>query len=121
MLSLMHVYMLVYLYLQLSLEFTCTLHGERQSCSVRLYKVPKGCNPTLHRPTEQVSTIYTIKSFSFLDQLFNVKLNFMCKVWKEFVKKNKGAGQWKSELNIIMDFPVCWVGNIFLSNLNCSV
>ena len=110
--------MVVYLYLQLSLNFARNLHGERQSYSVRLHEVPTVCNPTLHRPIEQVSTICTIKSFSFLDQLFNVKLNFMRKVWKEFVKKNKGAGQWKSELNIIMDFPICWVGNIFLSNLN---
>jgi len=63
-------------------------------------------NPTLHRPIEQVSTICTIKSFSFLDQLFNIKLNFRRMVWKQFVIKNKGAGQWKEELDVKMSFPV---------------
>jgi len=29
-------------------------------------------------------------------------------VWKIFVKKKKGAGQWKSELNVRMDFSGMW-------------
>ena len=116
----MDVYMLVYLYLQLSLDFALTFHGERQSCSVRLHEVPTGRNPTLNRPIEQVSTICTIKSFLFLDQLLNMKLNFLRRVWKQFVKKNKGAGQGKSELDIRMDFSVCWVATNSLSNINCS-
>jgi len=85
----MHVYMLVYLYYQLSLDFARTLHRERRSCSVRLYEVSKGCNPTLLRPIEQVSSICTIKSFSSFDQLFNSKLNFKCRVLKKFMKKEQ--------------------------------
>ena len=100
--------MVVYQYLQLSLGFAHNLHGERQSCSVQLHEVPKGRNPTLPRPIEQVSTMCTIESFSFLHQLFNIKVNFLCRVWKQFVKKNKGAGQVKSELNVRIDFPVCF-------------
>ena len=57
----MDVYMLVYLYMQLSLDFAHTLHRERRSCSVRLYEVSKGCNPTLLRPIEQVSTMCTYR------------------------------------------------------------
>ena len=90
------------------MDFARTLHGERQSCSVQLHEVPKGRNPTLPRPIEYVSTICTIKFFSFFDQLFNIKLKFLRRVWKQFVKKNKGAGQVKSELNVRIDFPVCF-------------
>ena len=41
-------------------------------------------------------------------------------MWKQFVKKNKGAGHWRPELKVIMDYSVCWVANLFLSILNCS-
>ena len=39
-LCIIYIYMLVYLYLQLSMNFAHTLHRERQSCSVRLHEVP---------------------------------------------------------------------------------
>jgi hypothetical protein len=29
------------------------------------------------------------------------------------VKKNQGGGQWKDELDVRMDFPVCGVANVF--------
>ena len=112
--------MVVYLYLQLSLDFARNLHGEWQSYSVRLHEVPTCCNPTLHRPIEQVSTMCTIESFSFLHQLFNIKVNFLRRVWKQFVKKNKGVGQGKTQLDVRMNFPVCWFATISLSNINCS-
>ena len=78
-----------YLYLQLLLGFANTCHRERQSYSVRLYEKTKVCNPIFHRPIEQVSSICTIKSFSLLDQLFNIKLNLKHRVWKKFVKKEQ--------------------------------
>jgi len=37
----------------------------------------------------------------------NIKLNFEHRVWKKFVKTNKGRGQWRPELNVKMDYPVC--------------
>ena len=49
------------LYLQLSLGFAHNLHGDRQSYRVRLHEVPTVCNPTLHRPIEQVSTMCTYR------------------------------------------------------------
>ena len=67
----MDVYMVVYQYLQLSLGFARILHGERQSCSVRLDEVPTISNPTLSRPIEQVSILCTIKSY-----LFNFYMNY---------------------------------------------
>ena len=59
--------MVVYLYLQLSLGFSRNLHEERQSYSVRLHEAPTECDPTLHTPIEQVSTmcIYRI-IFNFI-------------------------------------------------------
>ena len=101
--------------------FANTFPREQQSCSVRLYEVPKEGNPTLLRSIEQVSSICTIKSFLCLKLLFNIKLNSERRVWKKFVKKNKEVGQLRQELNVIMDYPVCWVANLFLSILNCSI
>jgi len=69
---LIHVYILVYVYLQFPLDFARTLCGEWQTCGVRLYEEQKGRNPTHHRVIEQVSSICTIKSFSFLDQILNI-------------------------------------------------
>ena len=60
--------------------------------------MPKEGNPTLLRSIEQVSSICTIKSFLCLKVLFNIKLNSERRVWKKFVKKNKGAGQLRQEL-----------------------
>ena len=57
--------MLVFLYLQFSLHIARTLHGERQSHSVRLVEEEKGGNPIYHRPIKQVSLICTIKFFYF--------------------------------------------------------
>ena len=71
----MHVYMLVYLYLQFSLDFYLYLHVERKTYSVRLFEEQKGRNPTHHRPIEEVSSICTVKYFSFLDRLLNIKHN----------------------------------------------
>jgi hypothetical protein len=68
-------------------------------------------NPTHHRPIEQVSLICLIKSFSFFDQL-NIGHIFTRRVWKRFVKKHRGQGQWKDELTVRMDFPVCGVVTI---------
>jgi len=99
MLSLMHVYILVYLYVQFSLDFARTLHGVFDSMR------KKESIPTHHRPVEHVSLICTIKSL-FLDQL-DIKHIFKHRVWKKFVRKNKGSGQWKEELNARMNFPVC--------------
>ena len=53
--------MLVFLYLQFSLRIARTLHGERQSHSVRLVEEEKGGNPIY----KQVSLICTIKFFYF--------------------------------------------------------
>jgi len=53
------------------------------------------------------------KSFLCLKQLFSIKLNSKHRVWKQFVKKNKGASQWRQELNVIMDYPVGWVAYLF--------
>ena len=53
--------MLVSLYLQFSLRIARTLHGERQSHSVRLVEEEKGGNPIY----KQVSLICTIKFFIF--------------------------------------------------------
>ena len=35
------------------------------------------------------------------------KLNFERRVWKKFAKNNKGRGQWRHELNVKMNYPVC--------------
>ena len=112
----MHVYMLVYLYLRFSLDFARTLCGKCQVCSVRPYEEPIGRNPTHHRPIEQVSLNCTIKTFSFLDQV-NTKHNFNRRVWIKFVKKTKGGSQWKEELTIRMDIPICGVANVFLISI----
>jgi len=80
--------MLVFLYLQFSLDFARTLHGVRKSYSVLLNEEETRANPTHHRHIEQVSKICTIVSFSFLDQL-NIKHIYKHKVWKKFVKKRK--------------------------------
>ena len=37
----------------------------------------------------------------------NIKLNFERRVWKKIVKNNKERGQWRPELNVKMDYPVC--------------
>ena len=55
-----------------------------------------------------------------LHQLFNIQVNFLHRVWKQFVKKNKGVGAGKTQLDVRMDFPVCWVAPNSLSNINCS-
>ena len=51
-------------------------------------------------------TSTTIKFILCLKQLFNIKLNSERRVWKQFVKKNNGAGQWREELNVTMYYPV---------------
>jgi hypothetical protein len=41
-------------------------------------------------------------------------------VWKKFMKKNRGGGQWKDKLTVRMDFPVRGVTTI-LHVIWCSV
>jgi len=68
MLSLLHVYV----HMQFLLDFARTLRGERLTNSFRLLAEQKGHNPTHHRLIEQVSSICTTKSFSFLDKLLDI-------------------------------------------------
>jgi hypothetical protein len=62
-------------------------------------------------PLNKVSLICTIESFSFFDQLNNKHI-FKHWVWKKFVKKYKGRGEWKDQLTVRMDFPVYGVATI---------
>ena len=92
----MHVYMLVYLYLQLLLGFAPTFHRERQSCSVRLYKVPKGRNPTLLRPIEQVSTMCTYRILFNFTSIIKLPSKFPAQ-GVETICKEEQRSRWRED------------------------
>ena len=86
--------MLVYLYLQLSLDFALTFHGERQSCSVRLHEVPTGRNPTLNRPIEQVSTMCTYRILFNFTSIIQHSSKFPAQ-GVEIICKEEQRSQWR--------------------------